>query len=308
LGASSLMVDPVTLMRIKSMELRAKIVVEGFWKGLHKSPFHGFSVEFTEYREYTRGDDTRHIDWKLYARSDRYYIKKYEDETNLRCHLLVDRSRSMGFGSTGYAKSRYAGTLAATLGQFLFTQGDAVGLATFDEVVDEWLPARNRPGHLRRLMHLLDREPEGRSTDLSGPLKRVAEMLTRRGMVVLISDLLAPIESLEEHLGFLRACGHEVVVFHVMDPAELTLDFEKASLFLDLESGRDMYIDPALARAGYREKLGEHLTAVAAICGRLGSEYHRLGTDEPLEIALYAFLTDRMRSGRVIRRNTGGGG
>src|SRR6188508_1989111 len=143
-------IDPVTLMRIKSLHLRAKVVVQGFLSGLHRSPHHGFSVEFSEYRQYSPGDDPRYLDWRLYARSDRYYIKKFEDETNLRCHLLVDNSRSMTFGSQGFTKAQYANTLAATLAWFLHQQGDAIGLLTFDEQIREYLPARNRIGHLRR--------------------------------------------------------------------------------------------------------------------------------------------------------------
>lgn len=145
-------IDPAALMRVKSLELRARMVMEGFWKGLHRSPYHGFSVEFSEYRPYTRGDDPRFIDWKVMARSDRAFIKKFEDETNLRAHLLVDRSKSMGYGSGEYSKSDYSVTLAATLGFFLMGQNDAVGLTTFDEKVDQHIPARNRPGQLRRIM------------------------------------------------------------------------------------------------------------------------------------------------------------
>src|SRR6186997_2004203 len=143
-GSAASFIDPAALMRIKSMQLRARVVVEGFMSGLHRSPYHGFSVEFTEYRQYSPGDDLRYLDWRLYARSDRFYIKKFEDETNLRCHLLVDHSRSMGYGSLAYTKSEYANTLAATLAYFLFKQGDAVGLVTFDEELRDILPARNR--------------------------------------------------------------------------------------------------------------------------------------------------------------------
>ena len=143
---ASTLIDPASLMRIKSLELRARVVVEGLWRGLHRSPYHGFSVEFTEYRQYTKGDDPRYIDWKVAARTDRHYIKKFEDETNLRCHLLVDRSRSMEFGTVGYSKAEYAVTLAATLAHFLARQGDAVGLLSFDETVREYLPARARNG------------------------------------------------------------------------------------------------------------------------------------------------------------------
>src|SRR5271156_2604070 len=168
-------VDPIALMAIRNLELRARVVVEGFWSGLHRSPYHGFSVEFTEYRPYSPGEDTRYMDWRLYARSDRFYLKKFEDETNLRCHLLVDHSRSMSYASLAYSKSDYARTLAATLAWFLHGQGDAVGLFSFDERVRDYLPARHRHGHLRQLMLALERKPEGRATNLSEPLPPVAE-------------------------------------------------------------------------------------------------------------------------------------
>src|SRR5256886_1060958 len=227
-------IDPKALMAIRSLELRARVVVEGFWNGLHRSPYHGFSVEFTEYRQYTPGDDTRYLDWRLYARSDRYYLKKFEDETNLRCHLLVDNSHSMGYGSLPYNKAQYANTLAATLAYFLYLQGDAVGLLTFDEQIREYLPARNRTGHLRHLMLALEKPASGTATDLASPLKRIVEVVRKRGLIVLISDFLAPIEQLETELTTLAACGHEIVVFQVLDPSELTFNFDSAAMFEDV--------------------------------------------------------------------------
>src|SRR3989441_5765663 len=215
-GSASL-ISPQALIAIKNLELRAKVVVEGFWNGLHRSPYHGFSVEFTEYRQYSPGDDLRYLDWRLYARSDRYYLKKFEDETNLRCHLLVDNSRSMGYGSLAWNKAQYANTLAATLAYFLSLQGDAVGLLTFDEQIRDYLPARHRAGHLRHLMLALEKPAGGTYTDLGAPLKRIAEMVRRRGLMVLITDLLAPIEALERNLSSLGACGHEVLLFQVLD-------------------------------------------------------------------------------------------
>jgi uncharacterized protein (DUF58 family) len=303
------MIDPVALMKIKSMELRAKAVVEGFWKGIHRSPYHGFSAEFTEYRQYTRGDDPRYIDWRVFARSDRYFIKKFEDETNLRCHLLIDHSKSMGYGSGGYTKSQYAGTLAATLAYFLFTQGDAVGLATFDDRIREYLPPRNRPSYLRRLMQALETEPRGKATDLGPPLQRIARMLTRRGMIVLISDLLTSIEQLERDLGYLRAGGHDIVLFHVLDPAELHFEFETPALYEDIESGRDLYVDPVVARKNYQRMLGEHLDIAKSICGRLGIDYHLFAADRPYDAALMEFLQHRMRIRKQVRRirRPGGG-
>ncbi len=296
------MIDPVSLMRIKSMELRAKVVVEGFLKGIHRSPYHGFSVEFTEYRQYTLGDDPRYIDWRLYARSDRFYIKKFEDETNLRCHLLVDHSRSMGYGSGDYTKSQYAGTLAATLAYFLFTQGDAVGLATFDDRIRQYLPPRNRPSYLRRLMLALEASPKGKATDLGPPLRRIAGMLRKRGLVVFISDLLTSIDRLESDLGCLCASGHDVVVFGVLDPAELSFDFDSPALFQDVETERNMYVDPIAAKETYKRKLGEHLAAIRSACRNLGIDYHLFATDRPFDLALLDFLHDRMRRRKRIRR------
>lgn len=291
-------------MRIKNLELRAKVVVEGFLSGSHRSPYHGFSVEFSEYRQYTDGDDLRYLDWRLFARSDRYYIKRFEDETNLRCHLLVDLSRSMGYGSPGYSKADYAKTAAATFAYFLSVQRDAVGLITFNEQIEEYLPARFRPGHIHRVMLALERSPAGSSTQLAPPLEQVAKTASKRGLVVLLSDLLAPVEVLETQLGYLRSRGHEVVVMRVLDRAELEFRFEESSLFHDLESGRELYVDPAAARAEYLRRFAEHSEAIVLACHRLGIDQMTLTTDRPLELALFDFLHARLRRGRqaLLRR------
>ena len=296
-------IDPHTLMRIKSLQLRARIVVQGFLSGLHRSPHHGFSVEFSEYRQYSPGDDTRFVDWKLFARSDRYYIKRFEDETNVRCHLLVDLSRSMGYGSLEYTKVDYARTAAATLAYFMSMQRDAVGLVTFDEAISDYLPARYRPGHLHRLMVCLERAVAGKSTDLSAPLEQVAAAVRKRGMVVLVSDLLAPTESLKTRLGYLRSQGHEVVLLRVLDPSELSFEFKHASTFVDMESGKDLYIDPPAARATYRERFTRHADEIAKTCRELGIPLHQLSTGQPLELALFDFLQSRLHAGRSIARS-----
>ncbi|HSH96618.1 MAG TPA: DUF58 domain-containing protein [Roseimicrobium sp.] len=295
-------IHPASLMSIRNLELRARVVVEGFWNGLHRSPYHGFSVEFTEYRQYTPGDDPRYLDWKLYARSDRYFIKKFEDETNLRCNLLVDGSRSMTYGSTGWSKAEYAHTLAATLAFFLQQQGDAVGVMTFDDQIRDYLPARNRPGHLRQLMLLLEKPAGGRATDISAPLRRISEIVSKRGMMVLVSDFLAPIETLEANLALIGARGHDTVAFQVLDPAELDFNFDKPTLFEDMESGRDLYLDPVKARAGYLEKLKVHNDAVRSTCEKLGVAFQSLRTDQPLELALYDFMRNRGQGGRIVRQ------
>jgi uncharacterized protein (DUF58 family) len=301
--ASTRLISPAALMSIRNLELRARVVVEGFWSGLHRSPYHGFSVEFTEYREYTPGDDPRYLDWRLYARSDRYYLKKFEDETNLRCHLLVDQSRSMDYGSIGHTKADYANTLAATLASFLYQQGDAVGLLSFDERIRDYLPARHRTGHLRNLMLQLERPGAGRGTDLSSPLRRVVEMVRKRGLMVLISDLLAATEELEGDLTALAASGHEVLLFQVLDPGELKFEFDEPVVLQDVETGRELMLDPVVARARYLERITGHCAAMERLCRKLGVGYRRFGTDQPLELVLFDFLRERMQRGRLLQRS-----
>lgn len=290
-------------MAVKNLELRARIVVEGFWSGIHRSPYHGFSVEFTEYRAYSPGDDLRYLDWKLLGRSDRLYIKKFEDETNLRCYLLADNSRSMTFGSGDYSKADFTNTLAATIAYFLNQQGDAVGLLKFDEELRDYLPARHKHGHLRQLMFALEKPAAGSRTDLGAPLRRISELVRKRGLVVVISDLLAPLDDLESNLSLLTARGHEVIVFQVFDPKELDFSFDQAAQFIDLETGKDLYIDPVQAREEYRRRFNEHNEAVEQICGRLGVGVRRLTTDQSLQAALFDFLRERHRLGRVVRRH-----
>jgi len=278
--------------------MRARVAVEGFVKGIHRSPYHGFSVEFSEYRQYSPGDDPRYLDWRLYARSDRYYVKRFEDETNLRCMLVLDTSRSMGYRSGSYSKSDYARTAAATLAYFLTTQRDAVGLITFEDRITDYLPPRHRPGHLRRLMAMLEREPEGLATDLAGPLEQIAATVRKRGLIVLISDLLAPTDSFRTRLGYLRSRGHDVVVLRVLDPEEVRFALETPAMYLDVESGRELYVDPDLARGDYLRRFAAHAAEVERACVDLGIEYSAVTTDSPLELVLFDFLKARMRRGR----------
>ncbi|MDA0590468.1 MAG: DUF58 domain-containing protein [Planctomycetota bacterium] len=304
--------DPAVLMRIRSLDLRVRSVMDGFYNGLHKSPLHGFSVEFSEYRQYTDGDDPRFIDWKIVARSDRYFIKLFEDETNLRCHLVVDNSRSMSFGTTQtdagntYTKADYAKTLAGCLAYALIEQRDAAGLVVFDEEVDEYIPARFRHGQLRQIYQALEKAEGGKSTDLTKPLERVAGQMRKRGMVIVISDFLAPIDGLERDLGYLASSGHELVVFQVLDPQEVNFEFDEPALFTDLETGEQRYIDPDQSRASYRMKLEEHLARVKKTCEKLGAVYELTTTDRPLELALTEFFVRRQHQrsshGRVAAR------
>jgi uncharacterized protein (DUF58 family) len=288
--------DPKTILAIRNLELRARVVVEGFILGLHRSPFHGFSVEFSEYRQYTPGDDVRYIDWKLFGRSDRYYLKKFEDETNLRCYFLVDMSRSMSFASEtmgGKTKADYAITVAASLSYFLSKQGDATGMLSFDSGIRDYMPARNRPGHLHQMMLTLDKPASGKETNIGAPLKRIAELVNKRGMMVVISDLLSPHENFADALTQLRAVGHEVIVFQVLDPAEIDFGYSNSSQFEDLETGTMLYIDPEKVRPNYLANLSAHQARIHELCVNQGITHQILRTDQPLELALFHFLTQR---------------
>lgn len=290
-------------MRVKNLQWRAKTIVDGFHNGLHRSPHHGFSVEFSEYRPYTPGDDPRGIDWKLYARTDRYYLKKFEDETNRRCQLIVDQSRSMAYGSLAYSKSEYARTLAATLAYYFSMQRDAVGMVTFEAKVSGRVPARFRPGQLKRLLGLLEQEPSGEGTDLQQPLAQLAELVHHRSLMLVISDFLVPLESFRSALAFLRARRHEVVLMRVIDPGERSLALKQPSMLRDMESGREIYVDPQSANEKYQRRFAEHSLQLAKLAGELGIGWIELDTDQPLELALFAMLSQQQRkSGPSGRR------
>ncbi len=295
--------DPQALMKIKGLELRARTVVEGFLSGLHRSPYHGFSVEFTEYRQYSPGDDVRYLDWKLYARSDRYFLKRFEDETNLKCYLMLDVSESMRFGSLSYCKVDYAKTAVATLAYFLYLQRDAVGVMTFDDRVETYIPPRFRPGHLQHLLAALERPSRGAPTDLQGPIDQLSRLANKRGLVVLVSDLLVSAESIRKSLPYLRTRGHDVIVFRIVDPAEPQLSFSSAAVFVDMETGRQLYVDPELARAEYCRRFEAHRHALTQSAAQLGIDFWEMRTDEPLEWTLFHFLQARLRRGRTVRRH-----
>lgn len=299
-------------MKIKSLQLRAKAVADGFQTGLHRSPYHGFSAEFSEYRQYSPGDDPKYLDWRLFARSDRYYIKKFEDETNRRCYLLVDLSKSMQFASIDYTKADYARTLAATMAYFLANQRDSVGMLLFADEILDYHDARFRPGHMGRLLASLDRAAEnknkGKETDLRKPLSQLARTVNRRGLVVLISDMLADIDSLQDNLGYLKSRGHDVLVLRVLDPAEVDYPFEDANMVRDMETGRDIYVEPTQARATYQENFAAHEAQIIETCSKLGAQYSRMLTSNPLEDALFDLIRSQMQRGRkVMRRNRAGG-
>lgn len=280
-------------MQIKNLTMRAKSIVEGFASGLHRSPVHGFSVEFSEYRPYVEGDDPRGIDWKLLARTDRYYVKQYEDETNRRCYIAVDQSQSMDYGSVGYTKAQYAQTIAATFAYYLTLQRDAVGVMTCGSATADFLPPRHRPGHLQQLMRLLAIESRGTQSNLGESLSQLAGLSRRRGLVVLISDLLTDPESLAQPLGYLRGRGHELLVIRVLDPSEITLDFKQSTMLVDAETGREMYIDPEAARRDYQSRFRAHEAQLIDICHRRAARVVTITTSEPPESALLELINRR---------------
>lgn len=292
-NSNGVSIDSQSLMKIRNLEMRAKAVVDGFLNGIHRSPWHGFSVEFTDYRQYSPGDDVRYLDWKLFARQDRYYIKRFEDETNLRCYLLADLSASMAFGSLGFSKADYARTALATLGYFLSLQRDAVGLLTFDESIGEYLPPRFRPGHLRRVMLGLERATAGKRTNLAPPLQQISKLARRRGLVVLASDLLAPIDDLRQELSYLRSQGHEVVVWRILDPQEVAFDFADPRMFEDMESGRQLFVDPDVIRKSYLAKFNKHRQQLEELCSQQGVALKVMQTDQPLDQMLLEFVKSR---------------
>jgi len=296
-SADARFLDPAVIARIGSMELRARTIVEGFLSGLHRSPYKGFSVEFAEYRQYMQGDDLSTIDWKVYARSDRCYVKKFEEETNLDCHLLLDVSGSMGYASAGVTKLDYGRYLAASLAYLMNRQRDAVGLVAFDERIVTRLAASARPGHLHALLATLERLAPGARSDVSKPLHQLAEALTKRSMAVLVSDLIDEPEAVLKGLKHLRFRGTDVIVFHVLDPAELTFPFTRTSRFVDTESGDEIVAAPSAVRDHYLNEIGGVIAGYERDLRVAGIDYVLADTSRPLDFALLSYLSTRARRG-----------
>ncbi len=287
--------DPEVLARIGSLELLARAVVEGFIAGLHRSPFTGFSTEFTEYRQYNPGDDLRYLDWRLLGRTDRYFIKKYRADTNTQCHLLVDTSASMRYASDGrVAKLQYAQFLAAALAHLVARQQDAVGLVAFGDKVHTHVPARNRTGHMRTIYGQLSMLEAGGESSISAALHETADRLARRGLVVVISDFYDRPETLSEAFRHLRFKGHDIIVFHVLDKNEMDFNFDDAVLLLeDAETAEQMPVLPDVIAGGYRERIAAHVEEMRQCAAANRVDYELVTTDQPLDFALFSFLSRR---------------
>ncbi|REJ64967.1 MAG: DUF58 domain-containing protein [Planctomycetota bacterium] len=285
---------PEALQRISRLQLRARHVVEGFLSGMHRSPYFGQSVEFRSHREYAPGDDLRHVDWKVWAKQDRYYVKQFEEDTNMRCTLLVDVSASMRYGNGPLTKYEYGCTIAASLAYLLLRQQDAVGCASFDEDVRKIVPLRSKRNHLNDIVDTMATDEPAEKTDLGRVLARVAESYPPRGMMVLISDLLTDLDPLVKGLRVLRQLGHDVMVFHVMDDDELEFPFNGPTRFEGLESLDFLNCNPRALRQGYLEALDRFLSDARRRCAQNAVDYRLIPTSEPLDAALTAYLSNRL--------------
>jgi uncharacterized protein (DUF58 family) len=295
--AGARFVDPRVLSRIGNLELLARTVVDGFINGLHRAPFFGASIDFAEHRGYVPGDDIRRVDWRLYARTDRYYIKQYEADTNTNFTILMDVSKSMAFSSGGVSKLEYGSYLGACLGYLATRQRDRVGIITFDQEIVTHVPPSAK--HFDMVLHTLDRVKAVRSGHLSAPLQKMAEHFKRRGIVLLISDFYDEPEAILDAIKPLRFIGNDLVVFHVLDPQEINFDYDDASTFQDLESGEQVPVVPQSFRDQYRSLIQEHINALTTRFSEQRIDYAVLNTSEPLDKALFGYLSSRERLSRV---------
>ncbi len=288
--------DPSVLAGLSNLEMRARVAVEGFLAGLHKSPDRGFSAEFNDYRHYYPGDDMRHVDWRLYARSNKFYVRQYEDETNVRCVILLDSSASMAYGTGAFTKLQYGMTLASALAYFIMRQRDAAGLIVFDEKIREFIPPKCRQMHLMRILRTLAKVENGAGTDVVKPLADLAMSLYKKSFVILISDLLDDEERVIGTLRNLRAMGHDVIAFQIMDHAELAFPFTEAAEFIDMENRESFIASPTAIRASYLRHVNEFLDYCREQCRGGGVDYCLMDTAQPLDQALSAYMLRRARS------------
>jgi uncharacterized protein (DUF58 family) len=287
-------VEPAALARVKNLALVARGVVEGFISGLHSSPYKGFSVEFAEHRKYSPGDNPRHLDWRILGRTDRLYIKQYEEETNLRAQVLLDTSASMGYRhGAGLTKLEYGSFLTAVLAQLMIRQQDAVGLTTFDSQVRLDMPARSSPRHFDEMMHQLEAVRPGQTTDLGATLNRLADRFKRRCLIVVISDLYGDLDAVERALHHFRHKRHEVIVFHVLDRAEIDFPFRELATFVDVETGARLQVDPAYVREDYRRQIEAFIERCRRTCADCQIDYVMTDTSVPYDFMLSRYLSKR---------------
>lgn len=285
--------EPEVVSRLRNMELRARLVVEGFLQGMHRSPYHGFSVEFAEYRQYISGDTPRYVDWKVFGKTDRYYVKVFEEETNLKATLLLDKSASMGFAGRGVSKLRWGSLLAASLAYLMIKQQDAAGLVLFDDAIRDYMPARSVRGQMVQILAALERVAPTDRTRLGPALHHMAERLRRRGLCILISDLFDDPDAVMKGLKHFRHRQHEVIVFHVLDELERTFDFRDEAKFVDLETRQEIRSEPWFVKKEYRQRVDAWMRDLARRCREHFIDYVPVTTSTPFDRALLAYLNKR---------------
>ena len=293
---------PEEISRISRLEVKARQVVEGFLSGLHRSPYFGQSVEFVQHREYVPGDDTRRIDWKAWSKTDRYYIKQYQEDTNLRTTLVVDLSESMQFGSKSITKYEYGCTMAAALAFLLLRQADSVGLVTFDDSIRSRVEHRSKQTHLNSILAALEIQKPAQKTDIFEVLQHVAEEQTRRGLVVVVSDFFVPRAGLFKGLNLLKFRGHDVLLFHVLDDQELDFEYTGTTKFEGLEDGGQLVCDPRSLRDGYQAAMAEYLADLRRFCSHSSIDYQTIRTSEHLDAVLAHYLNHRVGMRGSVRR------
>jgi len=288
--------DPQTLAKLQGLDVRARAIVEGYVAGMHKSPYHGFSIEFAEHREYVPGDDLRHVDWKVFGKTDKYYLKQYEEETNLVAYTVLDTSESMRYQGpdSPMSKLEYAQCIAAALSYLILQQQDSVGLVTFDRTIRNMVPAVGNPSHLKQLLHVMSQCEAVRKTATGPIFHELAERLKRRCVVLILSDLFDSVPSMMAGLKHFRHRRHDVIVFQVLDPAELDFPFRRTTMFKGMEQLPDVVTDPQSIRRAYLEELQRHIHEVRKGCRTHNVDYQLIRTDETLDIALSGFLSSRM--------------
>jgi uncharacterized protein (DUF58 family) len=289
--------DPAVLAEISSLDLIAKTVVDGFISGLHRSPDFGFSQEFAEYRAYTPGDDLRHVDWNVFARTEKMYLKRYRGETNTAVMVLLDASASMGFGSGAVRKFDYARFLASAVVYLAHLQRDSTGLIAFHDDVTDFIRPSARQGQLMRLLHGIDKAQLGKRTDFAKPFFELQQFLRRRGITVLISDFFEDPDKIVQTVSPLRFRGNEVILFHILDPRELEPKLGEPALLVDMETDEAIEVSPDYARGEYREKIGSHIENLRSKAQGAGLDYFLIRTDQPLDQALREYFT--IREGRI---------
>ena len=286
---------PETVALLNSMSLRARLVVEGYIIGHHRSPYHGFSVEFAEHRSYGPGDEIKHIDWKLFGKTDRLYVKRYEEETNLRAHIILDTSKSMLYSSAEVSKLSYANSLAASLSYLMINQQDAVGIAKFSEKIDTFIPPKARPSHLNLILSQLDDKDSGNDTQIGMVLHELADRIKKRGMVILISDLLDKPENIMKGLKHFRHQNQEVIVFHIQDRKESEFDFDTRTKFFDMETGEEIVTEPWHIRSNYNELISKLESNYKSDCREQFIDYVPIFTDQNLDVSITEYIKKRRK-------------